>query len=733
MSNAAMVALYARVSSEQQSKRGTIDSQIAALKERIQADGAQIVEDMCFVDAGVSGATLVRPQLERLRDAAALGAIDRLYILSPDRLARKYAYQALLMEELGSYGVQVVFLNHAIGTTPEESLLLQMQGMISEYERAKIAERNRRGKLHGAKRGTVNVLSGAPYGYRYIRRQLDGTPARYVIELPQAATVKAIFEWVGLERLSLGDVIRRLGEAGTVTASGKPYWDRSVVWGILRNPAYISGLPISKMTMLFVLSEYLVHHGDFVKGKKAAPDDGRSRRTVMLAREIAAESCDPQDNLSERGRFIGRFCGAMHSAIQGTPLDRLQQYFARQFTIKPGKQHGIQDSPTDHREQGRGTEEPVEIAKLSGFNATATLEHAMPRFDRPSTRIPRQTLEGLCLRVRGHRSQQKPLQWLNPFSDVRFKRVDREHLDPRKLLAATIARWTKVYGNAPHFKPCGTCRPVLTRRHLQLCFSQHRGGHYRFPQIFLRVGNEPVPRRTNQPIDTGGPFGQEHIVDIAFTITYADDMRVRAVCLKYGQLLATLEPFRALLLAYRPLSAQVFLATLLWPAYPGLHTHHAERQAFRRESEQAMHQETAYVRTRTASQTFGRAQMGQIEFRGVLRGQYNRDLLHSTQRLADMGTQHAVDIDLRIIEKAVGRLQFRTIKRLRKRAMRPQREPASQRHEPSGQANVAQLGCAKLFVCPISEIIGVRQCPAPRFASRSEVNINRRRLQARSF
>ncbi|MGF6658957.1 site-specific DNA recombinase [Paraburkholderia atlantica] len=246
MSNVAMVALYARVSSEQQSKRGTIDSQIAALKERIQADGAQIVEDMCFVDAGVSGATLVRPQLERLRDAAALGTVDRLYILAPDRLARKYAHQALLMEEFSSCGVQVVFLNHAIGTTPEESLLLQMQGMIAEYERAKIAERHRCGKLHGAKRGTVNVLSGAPYGYRCIRRQLDGTPARYVIELPQAATVKAIFEWVALERLSLGEVIRRLGEAGTVTASGKPYWDRSVVWGILRNPAYMGRAAFGK-------------------------------------------------------------------------------------------------------------------------------------------------------------------------------------------------------------------------------------------------------------------------------------------------------------------------------------------------------------------------------------------------------------------------------------------------------------------------------------------------------
>jgi DNA invertase Pin-like site-specific DNA recombinase len=236
MSKAAMVALYARVSSEQQNKRGTIESQIAALKERIAADGAQIVDDMCFVDAGVSGATLIRPQLERLRDCAALSAIDQLYILSPDRLARKYAHQALLMEEFTACGIQVVFLNHAIGTTPEESLLLQMQGMIAEYERAKIAERHRRGKLHGAKRGSVNVLSGAPYGYRYIRRQLDGTPARYVIELPQAATVRAIFQWVGMDRLSIGEVVRRLTESGTVTASGKPYWDRSVVWGILRNP-----------------------------------------------------------------------------------------------------------------------------------------------------------------------------------------------------------------------------------------------------------------------------------------------------------------------------------------------------------------------------------------------------------------------------------------------------------------------------------------------------------------
>ncbi len=246
MSQAVMVALYARVSSDQQAKRGTIESQIAALTERIVADGAQVVEDMRFIDAGVSGATLIRPQLERLRDRAALGLVDRLYVLSPDRLSRKYAHQALLMEELSACGVQVVFLNHAIGVTPEESLLLQMQGMIAEYERAKIMERNRRGKLHGARRGSINVLSTAPYGYRYIRKQLDGAPAQYVIDLAQAATVRAIFQWIGMERLSIGEVVRRLTATGTVTASGKPYWDRSTVWGILQNPAYMGRAAFGK-------------------------------------------------------------------------------------------------------------------------------------------------------------------------------------------------------------------------------------------------------------------------------------------------------------------------------------------------------------------------------------------------------------------------------------------------------------------------------------------------------
>jgi len=159
-------AIYARVSSEQQAKEHTIASQLDVLKRRITDDALECDPELCFVDDGYSGSSLIRPGLERLRDQAAAGAIDRLYVLSPDRLSRKYAYQVLIVEELARCGVEVVFLNNPIGKDPEENLLLQVQGMIAEYERAKIMERSRRGKQYAARRGSVNVLAGAPYGYR---------------------------------------------------------------------------------------------------------------------------------------------------------------------------------------------------------------------------------------------------------------------------------------------------------------------------------------------------------------------------------------------------------------------------------------------------------------------------------------------------------------------------------------------------------------------------------------
>jgi site-specific DNA recombinase len=148
-------AIYARVSCEQQAQQSTIDSQIEALKEGVRDEGLTLDDELCFLDDGYSGSTLVRPALERMRDVAWAGGFTRLYVHSPDRLARKYAWQVLLVEELQRCGVEIVFLNRTIGASPEENLLLQMQGMIAEYERTKIMERSRRGKRHAARRGSV--------------------------------------------------------------------------------------------------------------------------------------------------------------------------------------------------------------------------------------------------------------------------------------------------------------------------------------------------------------------------------------------------------------------------------------------------------------------------------------------------------------------------------------------------------------------------------------------------
>ena len=151
---------------------------------------------------------------------------------------RKYAWQVLLVEELQRAGVELVFLNRTIGVSPEEDLLLQMQGMIAEYERAKIMERSRRGKRHAARRGSVNVLGGAPYGYRYLRKHDAGGQAQYQVVLDQARVVKRIFEWVGRDRLSLRDVCRRLRRQGVLSPKGKPFWDAQTVGKLLKNPAY---------------------------------------------------------------------------------------------------------------------------------------------------------------------------------------------------------------------------------------------------------------------------------------------------------------------------------------------------------------------------------------------------------------------------------------------------------------------------------------------------------------
>ena len=232
-----MAAIYARVSSDQQREEKTIASQTAALVAFARSGGYSVPDEWIFEDAGYSGATLVRPGLERVRDLAAEGQIHAVLALSPDRLSRKYAYQVLLIEELARHGVETVFIKSPPARTAEDQLLLQFQGMISEYERAQILERSRRGKRHRAKQGEVSVLSGVPYGYRYIRKT-DERAAYYHVIDAEADVVRQVFALYTVEGLSIGAITRRLNERGVPTKKGGAQWEHSTVWAILRNPAY---------------------------------------------------------------------------------------------------------------------------------------------------------------------------------------------------------------------------------------------------------------------------------------------------------------------------------------------------------------------------------------------------------------------------------------------------------------------------------------------------------------
>src|SRR3954466_7481151 len=201
-------AIYARVSTERQERQQTIDSQLAALRAWAEAQGHSLVEQHVFRDEGYSGSRLDRPGLDGLRDAVRDAAIDVVAVLSPGRLARKYAYQVLLLEEFRRAGCEVAFLPRPISDDPNDQLLLQIQGAIAEYERAVLAERFRRGKLQKARAGQW-VGGLAPYGYRYVPRR-DGVPGHLEVDEGEAAVVRMLYGWLVDERMTVRQIIKRL-------------------------------------------------------------------------------------------------------------------------------------------------------------------------------------------------------------------------------------------------------------------------------------------------------------------------------------------------------------------------------------------------------------------------------------------------------------------------------------------------------------------------------------------
>lgn len=229
------VAIYARVSSRRQQKQSTIQSQITQLRGRVEQDGHPLLDEHVLLDDGYSGSYLDRPALDRLRDLAKARAIDMVYIHSPDRLARRYVHQVLLIEELERFGCDIIFAEHPPSKDSNSQLLTQIQGAIAEYERAQIAERSRRGKLYHSRQGAV-VSWKAPYGYSYVR--YDAERGRWEINEDEAPMIRELFAWVRDEGISIRQATKRLTDSPWNPRGGRDVWTTSSVRELLTNEAY---------------------------------------------------------------------------------------------------------------------------------------------------------------------------------------------------------------------------------------------------------------------------------------------------------------------------------------------------------------------------------------------------------------------------------------------------------------------------------------------------------------
>jgi site-specific DNA recombinase len=243
------VALYVRVSTTRQQQQQTIEQQLSRLRDYVTTQSDWYVADEhIYRDDGYSGATLKRPGLDRLRDRAALAAFECVLITAPDRLARNYVHQMLLVDELTQRGCRVEFVDRPMSDDPHDQLLLQIRSAVAEYERTLIAERMRRGRQAKLRSGQLLPWTRAPYGY-LLDPDRPRDSSRVRIAPVQAAVVEQMFAWYSdpAESMSLYEVAKRLSDAQIPTPRGGKRWNVASVRGILRSPTYM-GLAYSGRT-----------------------------------------------------------------------------------------------------------------------------------------------------------------------------------------------------------------------------------------------------------------------------------------------------------------------------------------------------------------------------------------------------------------------------------------------------------------------------------------------------
>jgi site-specific DNA recombinase len=231
------VALYVRVSTSHQVQLQTIEQQLTRLRAYVDAQGWTLSDDHIFRDDGYSGAILARPGLDCLRDRARNREFDYLLLTTPDRLARNYVHQMVLIEEFAQVGCQVTFLDRPMSDDPHDHLLLQIRGAVAEYERTLIAERMRRGRLTKLQAGLMLPWTYPPYGYR-LHPDRPRDPSGVTLDPLEAAIVAELFASYLDVDMSIAKLAKTLQQRGIPTRRGQQRWSGPTIRGILRNPTY---------------------------------------------------------------------------------------------------------------------------------------------------------------------------------------------------------------------------------------------------------------------------------------------------------------------------------------------------------------------------------------------------------------------------------------------------------------------------------------------------------------
>ena len=277
-------AIYVRVSTDRQTQAQTIEQQLERLKAHLETEGETLSSENIFRDDGYSGASLNRPGLDQLRDRVRRSILHRVMITSPDRLARNYVHQMVLMEELERAGCSVEFLDRPMSQDPHDHLLLQIRGAVAEYERVLIAERMRRGRQLRLRSGTMLPWTLPPYGYRSAP-DCPRDPSSVRIEPVEGAIVKELFHRYLREKEGLLGLAKHLLALGLPSPRGNPRWSAASLRGILTNPVYTGKLYIGRTRSRPARTRRSATHS---LGKPARGQDATSSEQWVLVGAVPA-------------------------------------------------------------------------------------------------------------------------------------------------------------------------------------------------------------------------------------------------------------------------------------------------------------------------------------------------------------------------------------------------------------------------------------------------------------